>query len=118
MAQMGTTGVLINRYGLAWFVLITYEAENPSLISIIIALGYYAAQLCLFAKFDRTSLCICVPLSIIALGLIVFIHSTILVYPNDGNFPPLWILALYPLFSLTLNSSLAFLNKSLMLAFF
>lgn len=110
-------------YGLAWFVLVTYGAESPSLMSIIFALGCYTAQLCLFAKFDRTSLCICVPLSIIALGLgllqeMVFINSKILAYPNDGNFPPLWILALYPLFSLTLNSSLAFFNKSLPLTFF
>lgn len=110
-------------YASAWFVLVNYGAESPSLISTIIALGFYAAQLCLFAKFDKTSLRICAPLSIIALGLgllqeMVFIHSKILIYPNDGNFPPLWILALYPLFSLTLNSSLAFLNKSLKLTFF
>ncbi len=57
----------------------------------------------------------------ISLGLLqetVFIQSGILAYPNGGIFPPLWLLALYPLFSLTLNSSLTFLNKNLLLTFF
>lgn len=109
-------------YGVAWFVLIIYGAQSPRFISFIIALGCYAVQLCLLAKCDRASLRVCVPLSIIALGLgllqeMVFIDYKILAYPNDGIFPPLWSLALYPLFSLTLNSSLAFLNKSLTLTF-
>lgn len=110
-------------YGITWVCLVNYGSESSNLVSILIALGCYAAQLCLFAKFDRRSLSICVPLSLIALALgflqeMVFIHYKILAYPNGGNYPPLWILALYPLFALTLNSSLAFLNKSLTLTFF
>jgi len=110
-------------YGIAWFILIIYGAKGSRMIPIMAALGCYAAQITLFAKFDRKSLRICVPLSIFAIGLgllqeMVFIQSGILAYPNGGIFPPLWLLVLYPLFSLTLNSSLLFLNKSLVLPFF
>lgn len=110
-------------YGTAWFVLIIYGAKGSLIIPIIAAAGCYAAQITLFAKFDRRSLSICVPLSIFAISLgllqeIFFIQSGILAYPKGGSFPPLWLLVLYPLFSLTLNSSLAFLNKNLLLTFF
>lgn len=110
-------------YGITWFALIIYGARGAQLIPTLAAVGCYAAQLILFAKFDRKSLRICIPLSIIAMGFgllqeMVFIHFGILAYPKEGIFPPLWLLALYPLFSLTLNSSLAFLNKNLPLTFF
>lgn len=110
-------------YGAAWSILVIYGAKSPAYVSILTAIGCYIAQLILFAKFDRTSLRLCLPLSMMALGLgfiqeMIFIHFKILAYPEEGSFPPFWILALYPLFALTLNSSLAFLNKNLALTFF
>lgn len=110
-------------YGAAWFTMIYYGAQGALLIPLITALGCYALQIALFAKFDRESLGISIPLSIIAtiLGFlqeVLFIYTGTLAYPNKGEFPPLWLLLLYPLFSLTLNSSLKFLNKNLALTFF
>ena len=110
-------------YGIAWFILISYGAKGSRMIPLIAGIGSYAAQITLFVKFDRKSLRNCVPLSIFVTGLgllqeMVFIHFEILTYPTGGIFPPLWLLALYPLFSLTLNSSLEFLNKNLALTFF
>jgi len=110
-------------YWIASYILIVYGAKGSRLIPILAAVGCYAAQIILFAKFDRKSLRLCIPISIFALGLgliqeMIFIQFGILTYPNGGIFPPLWLLALYPLFSLTLNSSLAFLNKNLPVTFF
>ncbi len=113
-------------YGVTWFILVIYGPKSSLIIPTLVAIGCYAAQATLFTKFDRKSLHICVPLSIVAmcLGLlqeIFFIQSGILTYPNGANgaiLPPLWVLLLYPLFSLTLNSSLEFLNKNLVLPLF
>ncbi len=110
-------------YGITWFILIIYGAKGSQMIPILAAIGCYIVQITLFATYDRKSLRICIPLSILAIGFgllqeMVFIHSGVLAYPKEGIFPPLWLLVLYPLFSLTLNSSLAFLNKNLVLTFF
>lgn len=109
-------------FGIAWILLAGYGSQIAPILALAMALGCYAAQLFLFIKSDTTSLRISVPLSIIALalGLVqgVFLRYTgVVSYPGDSSFAPLWILALYPLFSLTLNSSLALLNRSLTLAF-
>ncbi len=110
-------------YGTTWYILILYGAEGSRFIPILAALGCYVAQIILFAQFDRKSFRIFIPLSLAAtcLGLLqemIFILSGILAYPNGGILPPLWLILLYPLFSLTLNSSLEFLNKNLAFPFF
>lgn len=110
-------------YAAAWIILIYYGAQGFLLLPLIVALGCYALQVALFAKFDAKSLGICIPLSIFTtiLGFLqemFFIYTGTLAYPNKEIFPPLWLLLLYPLFSLTLNSSLSFLNKNLLLSFF
>jgi len=99
------------------------SAQGSLIIPVIAAVGCYASQITYFAKFDSKSFHTAVPLSIVAscLGLLqemVFIHSGILAYPQGGISPPLWLLLLYPLFSLTLNSALTYLNKNLALPFF
>ena len=109
-------------FGISWLLLVTYGAHEFIWISLLIATSYFLSQIILFSKFDRNSFLICIPLSIYALlfGLIqemVFIYSGILSYPNESIFPPFWLLALYPLFALTLNSSLSFLNKNIVLTF-
>lgn len=110
-------------YGISWFVLVSYGHQHSALLSTLTLLSCFTAQFLLFYKYDAISLRIGFPLAISAwiLGLLLevaFIHLRVLAYPNNEFFPPLWILALYPLFSLTLNSSLKFLNKSLLLSFF
>lgn len=109
-------------FGISWLLIVTYGAHQFIWIPLLIATFYYLSQIILFSKFDRNSFLICVPLSIYALlfGLIqemVFIYSGILSYPNASIFPPFWLLTLYPLFALTLNSSLSFLNKNIVLTF-
>ncbi|HAB98598.1 MAG TPA: hypothetical protein DCE71_02100 [Parachlamydiales bacterium] len=104
-------------YGSAWFLLIIYGSQSSLFFSIMIAAGCYGGQLWLLTKFDSRTLRSYIVLSIVALGLgflqeMFFIYLKIVVYPKESIFPPLWLLALYPLFSLTLNSSLVFLNKS------
>lgn len=48
---------------------------------------------------------------------ILFIQIGTIQYANHHFFPPLWIIALYPLFVLLLNHSLVIVKKSLLLAF-
>lgn len=109
-------------YGMCWSFLIIYGTQISIHITILIAAVFYMAQLYLLTKFQNISLRSCVVLSLIALGLgllqeMLFIYLGVLVYPFEGIFPPVWLLLLYPLFSQTLNSSLAFINKSLMITF-
>lgn len=109
-------------YGAAWFILVSQGAYSSAYYISVIALVFFAIQVLLFSRFDKKSLRICFPLSIFALFLgflqeMVFIHLGVLAYSDAGAFPPHWILALYVLFSLTLNSSLEFLNKNLVITF-
>lgn len=110
-------------YVAAWFILIYYGARGFLLVYTLAAAGCYILQIALLAKFDPKSVAVSIPLSIFAtiLGFIqefFFISSGTLIYPNEGVGPPLWLLFLYPLFSLTLNSSLRFLNWNLPFSFF
>jgi predicted DCC family thiol-disulfide oxidoreductase YuxK len=110
-------------YTLTWFISIFYGAKGSLVIPLFASLACYTSQLILFLRSDRLSLLICIPLSIYAiiLGLIqemLLISLGMLIYPNQGLSPPLWLLSLYPLFALTLNSSLSFINRNLMFSFF
>jgi predicted DCC family thiol-disulfide oxidoreductase YuxK/protein-S-isoprenylcysteine O-methyltransferase Ste14 len=109
-------------YSLAWFLIIEAGAKGLLLSALFTFIVTYVGQVFLFAKLDRKSLFISPLLSIYALGLgliqeTIFIGFDLLQYSNEGVLPPLWILFLYPLFALTLNSSLRFLNRGLILAF-
>jgi len=110
-------------YWAAWYILIVYGASSSSFVVFGIVAGCYALQVFLFAKWDPKSLRLFLPLSIFATiwGVLqewAFIHFGILSYGDQVVFPPLWLIALYPLFSLTLNSALSFVNKNLMITFF
>jgi steroid 5-alpha reductase family enzyme/predicted DCC family thiol-disulfide oxidoreductase YuxK len=110
-------------YSASWFFVVKYGATGWLITSLMIAAIFYLFQLLIFYKFDRKSLFISIPISIFSLLLGViqesfFIYTDTLSYLNQRYLPPLWILSLYPLFSLTLNSSLSFLNKNFYLAFF
>lgn len=109
-------------YYLSWFAIVELAAKGLFFCSILTSLVSYGFQLFLFSKWDQKSLFVSSILSVYAilLGLVqetVFINFNLLKYPNEGWLPPLWLLSLYPLFSLTLNSSTRFVNRNLSLAF-
>lgn len=110
-------------YAAGWFILVFYGAKKSFVIPFFTSLIIFTAQIYFLAKFLKKSFLISIPLSIYALifGSLqetIFIHSNLLNYTQQGFFPPFWLLALYPLFSLTLNASLSFLNKNIAIAFF
>ena len=109
-------------YSLTWYFVVKYGAKGAFATALIIGGAFYLSQILFFSKYNRKLFLICIPLSILSLILgsiqeIIFINTNVLIYPNHINFPPLWLLILYPIFSLTLNSSLSFLNKKLYLPF-
>jgi predicted DCC family thiol-disulfide oxidoreductase YuxK len=109
-------------YMLAYLIAVFYGAKGSFFLPLLACLLNYTIQLYLLSKLDPKSFLISIPLSLYALffGLIqemLFIHFGLVSYPGQGFFPPFWLLSLYPLFSLTLNSSLRFLNWNLCLTF-
>lgn len=110
-------------YFLAWLMIIFYGSRGSFLIPLIIFVLNYVIQMSLLYKWDRKKFLISFPLCIYALflGLVqetFFIHVSMLTYSNGGVFPPFWLVSLYPLFSLTLNCSLLYLNRNLLVSFF
>ncbi len=110
-------------YSITWCIIVSYAGKGFTLIPTTVASIYFLSQLLLFSKYDRRSFLVCIPLSIFIffLGLIqesIFFQTQTLIYLNQKYFPPFWLLTLYPVFSLTLNSSLSFLNKNICLSFF
>lgn len=109
-------------YTIGWGILVFYGSKRSLFIPIITSFILFMTQIYLLAKFAKKSFLISIPLSIYALILgcfqeTFFIYFKLLSYPDERLFPPFWLLALYPLFSLTLNSSLSFLNKNLIVTF-
>ena len=109
-------------YSLSWFMIIDLGAKGSFFFPLCIFFLNYCLQLFLFAKWDQKSLLMSPILSVYAvlLGLIqetILIGFDLLKYPNEGLLAPFWLLSLYPLFALTLNSSLRFVNRSLPLSF-
>lgn len=110
-------------FTISWLILVFFGAKKSFVIPLVSSFLCFTTQLFLISKFAKKCFLISVPLSVYALvvGIFqetLFIHFKLLSYPNGGFFPPLWLLSLYPLFSFTLNSSLIFLNKNLVVAFF
>lgn len=56
---------------------------------------------------------------IVLFGFIVdslFIKAGVLIHPNDGLFPPFWLVALWLMFATTLNHSMKFFRKHIVFA--
>ncbi len=109
-------------YTLSWFLIVFYGAQGSFWIPLATLLAAASLQIRLFQKSDPVSFSLFIPLALYGflLGLLqetLFIRFDLLHYPEQGFFPPFWLLSLYLLFSLTLNSSLRFLNRSLPLSF-
>lgn len=110
-------------YTLGWFWCVWWGANNLSWIAFFGAFALIVTQLINIAFIDKYAFRkdMCLSVGALALGFIqelAFLKSGVIVYSNANfNFPPLWILVLYPLFALLLNHSLQFLQKSYWLAF-
>lgn len=112
----------INSFLISFIIITFFGYKENLLIALPCAAISFITQVLLFAKYDKKSFLIFLPLSFYALFLgflqeTVFIHLDILTYKNASSFPPFWMLLIYPLFSLCLNSSLSFINKNLSYAF-
>lgn len=110
-------------YMIGWFVIIYFGSNGSFWIPFSVFVFSYVLQICLFYKYDKNSLVSSVLLSIYILVLgvvqeIFFINFSLVKYPDHLFFPPFWLIYLYPLFALTLNSSLQFLNRNLLFSFF
>jgi len=110
-------------YTIGWGVIVYFGAKGYPALPILIFVGVLLLQLFLFRKWDLKSLSLFLPLATYALTLALvqeslFIRFNLLSYPGQGVLPPFWLLSLYILFSMNLNSSLSFLNSSLCFSFF
>ncbi len=109
-------------YTLSWFLIIYFGARGSHFIALLFASFCFFGQLTLLYFKNKRAFLVGVILWVYPLILgffieMLFINSNLLSYPTKSHFPPLWLLSLYPLFSLTLNTSLAFINKRLFVAF-
>lgn len=109
-------------YTAGWFAIVYFGSNGEVLSALWSALAVFILQLSLFAKSDRKSLILCLPLAVygFALGLFqesLFVFFRVLAYPDAPHWVPYWIVALYVLFSLNLNASLSFLNRNLFISF-
>ena len=108
-------------YWTSWFAFI-YFGINGDLTALFLGMSCFISQIFMFYKWDHSNFLISISLAICAFFLgffqeTILIYFGVLSYTHTSLFPPFWILILYASFSFTLNSSLAFLNKHLFLAF-
>lgn len=109
-------------YYFAWNFFV-YWGRFSILTSTIVFLVTLISQFFLFIFKDKESLACCFPIAVNAciFGIfqeILLINFSAISYPDSSIFPPFWIVFLYILFATTLNSSLSFLNRNLILTFF
>ena len=107
---------------LTCFGVIYSGTRSSILLPLLFSIASFGAQFYLFAKRNIKSFVVAFPIAIYAtiIGLIqelILIHFQVLEYANSSVFPPFWVLCLYPLLALTLNSSIFFLNRNLLLTF-
>lgn len=110
-------------YTIGWFWCVLFGVKGENIVALIGAAALVFFQLYLTKKnnlalyLQDTLLC----LFSLFLGFfleIFFIQSDLVDYKNANSFfPPLWILSLYPLFSLVINHSLKPIKKSFLLSF-
>jgi steroid 5-alpha reductase family enzyme len=109
-------------YTISYMIIMFYGVKGSFFIPLITAIVCYIAQLILLSYFEKHNIWLCIFLSLIALSLgtlqeMGFVYFKLLTYPKHIFLSPFWVLSLYPLLSLTLHSSLAFLKKHTFIAF-
>jgi steroid 5-alpha reductase family enzyme/predicted DCC family thiol-disulfide oxidoreductase YuxK len=115
--------VLSLLYLFFWYVLVGYGWQLQGVLVLALPLCFYLIEAFSIYFFDYRNFTLFIPLSIYAFALgslleTAFVFFDILNYTNTSFTAPFVVLALYPLFSSMLNSSLKFLNKNLALTFF
>lgn len=110
-------------YTFGWFWCVLFGIHGHSILALIGAVVLILAQL-YFAKAKNISLYIQDVLLLIfsiPLGFLMetfFIQTNLIHYSNSNNIlPPIWIICLYPLFSLLLNHSLRLIKKNYLISF-
>ncbi len=110
-------------YTIGWFWCVLFGIYKHSWLALMGAVVLIVFQL-YYTKKKNLSLYIQDTILVffsIPLGIfleILFILTGTIDYPNSIKFfPPIWIVLLYPLFSLVLNHSLQFLKKKYLLTF-
>lgn len=108
-------------YFAQWYFFVVKASSLDRTTLVVLACFMYGLQVWLLYKMDRKGFLIFLPFSLYFLlgGIIqesIFIFSSQLAYIPSSAFP-IWILILYPLFSASINGSLVFLNRSLILSF-
>jgi predicted DCC family thiol-disulfide oxidoreductase YuxK len=105
-------------YTIGWFWCLYFGIHGETLIAMAGALGLIALQLISLKKLSLLNYTedFILALFSIPLGIAlekVLMTTGLIVYKNSSaSWPPLWIIALYPLFALILNHSLSFIKKS------
>lgn len=110
-------------YTIGWVYFVYFGPKETALsqISVFMILG--SLQIAIFYFMDRKSFLL-LPFSVIyslVFGLfqqLALLNFDIVKYEINSVFPPLWLVALYPLFGLTFFSSCRFLFSFYTLAFF
>ena len=110
-------------YTLGWFWCVLFGIEGQSILALIGAVVLLIVQL-YCTKINDIALYIqdlllvmfSVPLGILL--EVFFIQTNLIRYANTTKmFPPVWIVCLYPLFSLLLNHSLKVIKTNLLASF-
>ena len=110
-------------YTIGWFFCVIFGVQGHSILATIGAIFLILFQL-YSTKINDIALyiqdLILATLSIpLGFFLEIFFIQTNLIYYTDltENFPPIWIICLYPLFSLLLNHSLKFIKRNYLISF-
>jgi predicted DCC family thiol-disulfide oxidoreductase YuxK len=109
-------------YTAGWFWCVLFGIHGQSMIAAVGAVFLILFQL-YCTKIKDTALYIQDVLLVIfsvPLGTLLeifFIQTNLVHYINTTNMPPIWIVLLYPLFSLLLNHSLKIIKKSYLASF-
>ncbi len=110
-------------YTTGWFWCVLFGIHGQSILATIgavflILFQLYCTKIKDIALYIQDVLLVIFSVSLGALLEIFFIQTNLIHYANTRNmFPPIWIIFLYPLFSLLLNHSLKMIKKNYLASF-
>lgn len=109
-------------YTAGWFWCVLFGIHDQSIAAaigtvVLILLQLYYAHIKDIAFYIQDVLLVIFSIPLGALLEIFFIQTNLIHYANTISLPPLWIVCLYPLFSLLLNHSMKIIKKNYITAF-
>lgn len=110
-------------YTTGWFWCVLFGIHNQSILAVIgavflILLQLYCTKLKNIALYIQDVLLVIFSIPLGFFLEIFFIQTNLIDYVDgDKMFPPIWIILLYPLFSLLLNHSLEMVKKNYLASF-